>query len=80
MSMQLDIISPDKCLYTGEVALIQLPGLMGSFEILNLHAPLIALLVKGRVKIIDQARNKLFIDINGGVVEVFNDKIKVLTE
>lgn len=78
--MQLDIVSPEKNIYSGEVALVQLPGEMGSFEILFNHAPLIALLNKGRVKIIDQARNKFYLEISGGVVEVVDNKITVLTE
>ncbi len=80
MLMHLEIISPEKNLYIGDVVLVQLPGKMGSFEILNNHAPIIALLEKGTLKIIDSDRNKINLDINKGVVEVFNNKILILTE
>jgi F-type H+-transporting ATPase subunit epsilon len=80
MSMHLEVISPEKCLYKGDVVLVQLPGEMGSFEILNNHAPIIALLEKGTMKIIDAERNKVALSINSGVVEVFNNKILVLSD
>ncbi len=51
--MKLEIISPDKSVFTGEVSLVQLPGIDGSFEILNNHAPLISVLKKGKIKIKD---------------------------
>jgi F-type H+-transporting ATPase subunit epsilon len=78
--MHLEVISPEKCLYKGDVVLVQLPGEMGSFEILNNHAPIIALLEKGTMKIIDAERNKVTLNINKGVVEVFDNKILVLSD
>lgn len=77
--MFLEIISPQSLIFKGEVDLIQLPGKMGSFEILSNHAPLIALLEEGRMKIIDPNRNQFFVDIPGGVVRVEDNKITVLT-
>ncbi|MFO8067875.1 MAG: ATP synthase F1 subunit epsilon [Bacteroidales bacterium] len=78
--MHLEVISPEKNLYNGDVVLVQLPGKMGSFEILNNHAPIVALLEKGTLKIIDGDRNKITLDIDKGVVEVFDNKILVLTD
>lgn len=77
--MQLEITSPEKRIYEGEVALVQLPGAMGSFEILKNHAPLVAILENGRVKIIDSERNLFYIEIPGGVVQVEENRITVLT-
>ncbi|NLM92303.1 MAG: hypothetical protein GX168_05105 [Bacteroidales bacterium] len=77
--MTLEVISPEKVLYKGSVVLVQLPGAMGSFEIMYNHAPLMAILEKGSLKVIDEERNKLNIDIEGGVVEVRNNLIKVIT-
>ncbi len=78
--MKLEVISPKKILYTGEVDLVQLPGKMGSFEILQNHAPLVAILEKGRLKIIDTDRNTHFIPLSGGMVKVRRNTITVLTE
>lgn len=77
--MKLEIITPEKNIFTGEVDLVQLPGIDGLFEILNLHAPMIAALGKGRVKIGINNEYK-YLEINGGVVEVLNNKILVLAE
>ncbi len=76
--MHLEIASPEKRIYEGEVALVQLPGAMGSFEILKNHAPLVAILEGGKIKVIDSERNMFYIDIEGGVVDVRDNRITVL--
>lgn len=73
--MKLDIIKPDENLFSGEATSVQLPGADGLFEILDNHAPLIATLKEGEVKV----GNDTFA-INGGVVEVNNNKVIVLAE
>ena len=78
--MQLEIIAPDKNLYTGEVDLVQVPGSKGSFEILRNHAPIISTLEEGRIKIVDTRGGTTFFEVNGGVIEVKNNKIIVLAE
>jgi len=42
--MNLEILTPDKKVFEGEVNSVSLPGTMGSFEVLNHHAPLISTL------------------------------------
>jgi len=78
--MFLKVISPENYIYEGEVVLVQLPGSMGSFEILNNHAPLIARIDKGKMKVIDESRNKFYLEVNSGVVEVKDNTIVVLTD
>lgn len=78
--MQLEIIAPDKNLYSGEVDLVQVPGSKGSFEILRNHAPIISTLEEGRIKIVDTKGGTTFFEVNGGVIEVKNNKIIVLAE
>ncbi len=78
--MFLEIITPDKKVYSGEVEAVKLPGAEGSFGILKGHAPIIATLKKGTVKITDAKKHIENIEINGGVVEVLNNKIIVLAE
>ena len=78
--MTLEIITPDKEIFKGETSLVQLPGLDGLFEILNNHAPLIAALRKGNVKILDEKEEPQYFEITGGVVEVLNNRILVLAE
>jgi F-type H+-transporting ATPase subunit epsilon len=78
--MNIQIITPDNTVYTGEVTLVQLPGLDGSFEILNNHAPIISALKKGTVKVKTTDEKLEYFEIPGGVVEVLNNKVLVLAE
>lgn len=78
--MYLKVLSPNDFLYEGNVVLVQFPGTMGSFEVLNNHAPLIARIEKGKLKIIDEGRNKFFLEVSPGIVEVKDNQIVVLTE
>jgi F-type H+-transporting ATPase subunit epsilon len=78
--MRIEIITPDKTIFEGDVNLIQIPGIDGSFEILNNHAPLISVLKKGEIKITDKNKNSQFFEINGGVIEVLKNKVLILAE
>ncbi|MEI6347961.1 MAG: ATP synthase F1 subunit epsilon [Bacteroidota bacterium] len=78
--MDLEIVTPDTTIYSGTASLVQLPGVDGLFEILNMHAPLISVLKKGRIKIIDLQNETHFFDIKGGVVEVVKNKLLILAE
>lgn len=78
--MLLEIITPDKKLYSGEVKSVKLPGTTGSFGVLKNHAPLISSLKKGNVKVVDEQKQNLNFPIKGGVVEVLKNKIIVLAE
>ena len=78
--MLLEIITPDKKLYSGEVKSVKVPGSAGSFGVLKNHAPLISSLKKGAVKIVDEQKQNLSFPIKGGVVEVLKNKIIVLAE
>jgi F-type H+-transporting ATPase subunit epsilon len=78
--MNIEIIDPDKTIFTGEAEIIQLPGKDGSFEILKNHAPLISVLKAGKIKVVDQNKNIQFFEIKGGVIEVLKNKILILAE
>lgn len=78
--MLLEIITPDKTVYSGQVKLVQLPGSKGTFEILNNHAPIISTLNKGKIKVEEESGNEIFFDVDGGVVENKDNKIIVLAE
>ncbi|HWN87829.1 MAG TPA: ATP synthase F1 subunit epsilon [Chitinophagaceae bacterium] len=86
--MNLEILTPEKKLYSGEVYGVQLPGISGSFEVLEKHAPIISGLKPGRLKILKDktalssgGQNHLaFFDIQAGFVEVLNNRVTVLVE
>jgi F-type H+-transporting ATPase subunit epsilon len=78
--MFLEIVTPEKKVFSGEIKLIQVPGSKGQFEVLRNHAPIISTLSEGQLKIISPEGEKTFFDIHGGVIEVKNNEIIVLAE
>lgn len=77
--MTLEILTPDKKIFEGEVTAVTVPGTMGSFQILRDHAPIISTLEDGLVIIKGKVGEETF-NIKGGVVEVLKNKIIVLAE
>ena len=77
--MLLEVLTPGKKVFEGEVESIILPGLDGTFEILNNHAPLIAALKEGDLKI-KTGKEREAISIGSGFVEVNRNKVVVLAE
>nr|WP_321247572.1 F0F1 ATP synthase subunit epsilon [uncultured Psychroserpens sp.] len=91
--MYLEIVSPEATLFSGEVTSITVPGLMGEFEMLNDHAPIISLLKEGNVKIngnitLEESVEKLFnksdkgfwLPISSGTLEMKDNKVIVLAD
>jgi F-type H+-transporting ATPase subunit epsilon len=78
--MQLKIITPEQLLFEGEVDLIQVPGTKGTFEVLKNHAPIISTLVRGKIKVKTSGGKEEFFSIPGGVIQVKQNQIIVLTE
>jgi F-type H+-transporting ATPase subunit epsilon len=79
--MNLEILTPEKKLYSGEVFGVQMPGISGSFEVLEKHAPLVSALRAGRIKVLKDKQNHFsFFDVKGGFVEVLANKVTVLVE
>ncbi|MDD3630374.1 MAG: hypothetical protein PHF55_05065 [Bacteroidales bacterium] len=79
MSIYIELINPTKIIYKGEVDTIWLPGIVSPFQVLPNHAPLLSVLDKGtiKIKINDQFKN---FDIDGGIIEVKNNKLRVLID
>lgn len=74
--MHLEILSPEKTYYSGEVDSVTLPGSIGSFQILTNHAPLIASLKKGILSFMKEGQVQT-IEITDGFVEVSDNKITI---
>ena len=78
--MNLEILTPTGKTFSGDVLGVQLPGIAGSFEVLDGHAPLVSALKPGSLKVIvEKNRNELY-QIQGGFVEVLHNKVTVLVE
>lgn len=80
--MNLEILTPERKLYSGEVYGVQLPGVDGLFEVLENHAPMVSALKAGKLKVLrdrNQHESAAFA-IQSGFVEVFHNKVTVLVE
>ncbi len=77
--MHLEIITPDRRVFTGEATAVTFPGSEGQFQVLNDHAPLVSTLDRGPVVIASGAGTQTF-TVDGGVVEVLNNRVLVLAE
>ena len=92
--MYLEIVSPEATLFSGEVTSVSVPGVNGSFEMLNNHAPIVSLLKEGVVKItgnieLDEAvkdkftkgdKNTTLLEIVSGTIEMKDNKVIVLAD
>jgi len=80
--MELEILTPVKKLFSDTVYGVQLPGIGGSFEVLDKHAPLVSALKAGKLKVLKDKsmKNVSLYTIQSGFVEVLNNKITVLVE
>jgi F-type H+-transporting ATPase subunit epsilon len=77
--MLLEIITPDKKVYSGDAISVSVPGSSGRFQMLDNHAPIISTLLNGKVKVKDKEGVKEF-DVKGGVVENLKNKVVILAE
>jgi len=79
--MIIEILTPEKKLFSGDAYGVQMPGLTGSFEVLEKHAPLISALKHGTIKVLRDKQNEIArFSIQGGFVEVLNNRVTVLVE
>jgi F-type H+-transporting ATPase subunit epsilon len=77
--MHLEIITPEKKIFEGDVMIVTFPGADGSFQVMNDHAPLVSLLKDGQV-IYKSKESTEQVAITGGVVEVLKNKVIVLAD
>lgn len=78
--MTLEILTPEKEIFSGEVYGVQLPGISGSFEVLDKHASMVSALKAGSLKILVDKTSTTLYNIKSGFVEVLNNKTIVLVE
>lgn len=77
--MNLDILSPERELFNGEVESVTLPGVVGAFTILPHHAPIVSSLEKGNVVYVIGGQEQR-VAIESGFVEMSNGRVTVCVE
>ena len=78
--MTLEILTPEKKIYSGNVYGVQMPGISGSFEVLDKHAAIVSALKEGKVKVLENKTTTISYSITGGFVEVIDNKVTILAE
>ena len=88
--MQLEIVSPEKTIFSGDAKSVYLPGSEGHFQVLNNHAPIVSTLKKGEILIdgvdnqesdfLDFSNGKASLEIKSGVVEMKKNKLIILVD
>jgi F-type H+-transporting ATPase subunit epsilon len=78
--MKIEIITPDKKVYEGDIKSVRVPGKKGSFQVLKDHAPIISTLEQGTVIMMEQEGEERVFEIGGGVIEVKANKIILLAD
>jgi F-type H+-transporting ATPase subunit epsilon len=81
MTLHVEIVSPEKILWTGEAEMISARTLGGGdIAFLTGHAPFVGALDTGRVVIRPAEGNDLLLAVHGGFIEVSNDRVTILSD
>lgn len=78
--LNLEIVTPETKVFTGQVQSVSVPGVQGSFQVLSNHAPIISTLGKGKIKVVQENGEELVYNAQDGVIEVLNNKTIILVE
>lgn len=78
--MELIALTPEKELFKGPINSVKVPGINGQFEILNGHAPIVASLAEGEVRILDDNNERITFNIMSGFIEVINNEVSLLIQ
>jgi F-type H+-transporting ATPase subunit epsilon len=78
-SFNLEIISPIKTVFSGEISSVIIPGTLGSFQVLMNHAPLVSSFEIGKIRIQRDSETMEY-STSGGIFEVKNNKAIILAE
>ncbi|MBP6446723.1 MAG: ATP synthase F1 subunit epsilon [Saprospiraceae bacterium] len=78
--MNILVLTPEREIFKGKVSSVKVPGISGQFEILNNHAPIVAALGEGDVRILDDKGEKKIFKIKKGFIEVLKNEISLLVQ
>ena len=78
--LKLEIVTPQKSVFSGYVESFSAPGISGGFQILHDHAPFLTTITIGEVKFRDADGNESSYSTSGGFVEVSNNDVTFLAD
>lgn len=79
-TMQLDIVTAERVVYSDRVSAVVAPGVEGELGILPHHAPLLTTLEPGEIRVVKEGEGDTFIAVSRGFLEVMANKVVILTD
>jgi F-type H+-transporting ATPase subunit epsilon len=79
LKLDLRIVTPDKLIYEGKATNINALGVEGSFSVLPRHAPMIATLARGEIKV-ENEDSTFYVMVDAGLLEVSEDKVNIIVQ
>lgn len=79
-TFKLEIVTPKKIVFSGDVSSFSAPGVVGGFQVLKSHAPLLSNITVGEVKLVDTSGSESRYATSGGFVEVHENTVMLLAE
>ena len=78
--MDITVLTPDKQIFSGIGTSVKVPGVVGQFEVLRNHAPIVSALGEGEVRILKENGEKFSFSIERGFIEVLNNNVALLVQ
>ncbi|MEM1326675.1 MAG: ATP synthase F1 subunit epsilon [Bacteroidota bacterium] len=78
--MNISILTADQSIFEGEITSVKVPGVLGEFQILNNHAPIVSALQEGKVTIKKADGEQMNFTIQQGFIEVLNNEVSLLVQ
>ena len=78
--LNIEIITPDKVIFKGEIISVTVPGVKGRFQVLKNHAPLVSIFEIGMFEVVTTDKNPSYYATGGGTIEVLNNNVLILAD
>ncbi len=79
-AFKLEIVTPKKVVFSGDVVSFSAPGVAGAFQVLYNHAPLLAAIGVGEAKLREPHGSEIRYATSGGFVDVLHNRVVMLAE
>ena len=76
--LNLEIVSPEAVVFSGDIEMVEMPGKRGRFSILKGHAPIISSLTSGPIRVKGLDGKETIFECEAGYVECADNKISIL--
>ncbi len=78
--LNISVLTPDRTIFEGNIQSVKVPGVLGEFQVLKNHAPIVSALDKGKVTVKKADGEVLSFLIEKGFIEVLNNEVSLLVQ